>query len=128
MKRILILTVLGALVISLIVILATGPKQTSNTSNPNASGVSDSSLSHLSDLVTIKGWLICLPAKTSSINCIIGLRDAKGNNYGLVGNQGQALDATQFSTGASYTAVGYYVANPLFLNNYQIQKTIEINH
>jgi len=128
MKRILILVVLVALVISLIAILATGPKQAGNSANSNTPGASGSSLSHLSDLVTIKGWLICLPAKTSSINCVIGLQDAKGNNYGLVGNQGQALDATQFSTGVSYTAVGYYVANPSFLHNYQIQKTIEVNH
>ncbi len=124
-KKIFIIGILLAILVLLVfLLLAKNSPQTNLKTNSSQATIS---LRDLGGPITIKGWVRCLKPKTVNNNCIIGLEDAQGVDYGLLTNQGKLLNPIKLNTGSAYRASGHYILTPKFLQNYQIQKTIKLN-
>jgi hypothetical protein len=77
--------------------------------------------------VTVNGWILCVPRKNSSTECVSGVQDKSGKNYALVDTSGQPISTSKFTTGSYVNIAGNLTTNDNLIKNYNIQGVIQIN-
>ena len=102
-------------------------EQTNLNTPASSTNESNQAKQTLSGPAAVSGWLKCLPSKINNLECVIGVEDINGKNYGLVDPLEQQLDQTNLPSGARYNAVGTFIATQNFLINYNIEGTIRLD-
>jgi len=76
--------------------------------------------------ITVNGWIFCMPGKTTSTLCLIGIEDASHDDYAILSAAGQPADPTQYTTGQPSVISGNLVDDAELTNNYNLAGVIQL--
>ncbi len=124
-KKILILVVLILILFLIFIFWPSKNKGTGTNTATSTTKTISQSAQITSGPAVINGWLRCLPSLKANTNCLIGLEDAGGKDYGLVDQFGNKFDVAQFTSGSRFSVNGDYIFTPDFLKDYNIVGTIQ---